>query len=458
MAGVSFLDLMAIRTPAGLKREFIAILQAEELPVTSWVPGDPSERWVDLTPRMVANVLLAPTMQAVRGFFLEFATDPGDADDIGTLNGGDPTPRAGFLSALGEGWYGTTRRGETFSTTTVALQNTGSSNATFSPFDLTFTTAPPGDGPLGGGEAAKSDGGRPTFRNSIDDATYVNLDGSITLAPGAAVSLDVACEQIGIYGSVSANSLICVTQSFGSLTTTTSAAALGQGRESAPDYRARCRLAASKLAPGGPSAAYKYAATTARDGTPLQRHDGSGPVGTTKSYVSADSTSGVVVAYFGDDDGAADATDVASSGANITGVALGVITDPLGVVPDAVTYVGSAAVEVTINIVLTAKIKRRAGTSDADLKAAAELAIETVAFPAYFKAIPIGGNDQTAGVGTVLTTDIAGVVYTTKLAGETEYAGLHAVVVTTPGGSSTAIALGRVAKLGTVAATVTVVA
>lgn len=435
MAGTSLLDIWTERTEAGLKRQLIEICQAYGLPVTSWQPGEPTERWLDLTPRMIYAVLNGPTMQAVRGMFLYLTTDPGDPGDISD----DQTPRPGFLSAFGEGWYGTTRRGETYATTTVTTQNTGTTPATFKPFDLTFTTVASPNGPMGGGEAAKSDGGRPTFRNTPDGAVYTGIGGTLTLAPGASKVIPVACEQIGTYGSVSANSLVCVTQSFGTLITMASSLAIGEGREDADLYRARCKTAPAKFSTGGPVEKYRRAATTNADGTPLQRHDGSGPVGITKSYFSMSSVSSVVTGYFADDDGAADAVDVASANANITGVALGVITDPQGAVAECVTYSGSAAIETTITVAGTASIKRVAGMSDADLKAAAEAASDAAIID-YFKRTDIGGNNQTGGAGVVATVDII-------VAAGSSYPGLHAVALSSPAVASTAIAVGHVAKL-----------
>jgi hypothetical protein len=460
---VAFSDLMQSRTVAGLKTQLIALCQSAGLPVTSWVPGDPSERWLDLTPRMVFSVLAGITTQAVRGLFLDLSTDPGDVGDLSA----DQTPRAGFLSALGEGWYGVTRRGQTYATTTVVLRNNGTAPATFAPYQLTFTTAPPGSGPSGGGEAAKSDGGRPTYRNTTDGSIYTGIGGTLTLAPGASsVPIPIQAEQIGSYGTASANAIICITQTYGTLATTASAMAVGLDRESADDYRARCRLAASRLSPGGPAAAYTYAATTARDGSPLQRWDGSGNVGVTRIYVARNGSAGTVDVYLADADGPADTVDVESASANMLGLALGVNSDPLGVVPDcitlgpdATTYSGqfasstpraAPAVATAITIVGTAKVRRVAGMSDAALAAAAKAAIETVAMPAYFASVPIGGFDQTAGAGVVPTADFVGVAYSA-------YSGVHGAVVTTPAGSSTAIAAGHVATLTSCTFTITVV-
>lgn len=430
----SFLDLWTERSASDLKAQLVALCQANALPVTAWLLGRPSERWLDITPRLIYAVLYGAVRPAARAFFLDFLTDPGDDGD----KSADQTPRPGFLSAMGEGWYGTTRRGQTYATTTLTLTNTSGSGSSiaFSAFDLTFTTTDAGD--------------HPTFRNE---------GGSGILGPGGTVTLSVRAEQIGKAGTVSTGSLVLVTHSFdgtGTLAVTASVAAVGEEREDADLYRARCRRAAAKLSPGGPSAAYEYAANTANDGTPLQRHDGSGPVAIVKSYVTPASPSGLVDAYFANDTGACDTVDLDSADANISGVPLGVITTPIGVVPDGVTYTGHAAINTTIAITATAKIKSRKGTVDAALKAAAELAIP-LAWDAYFAALDIGGRDQTSGAGVVPTSDLLGVVYATRLAGESAAAGLHAVAVTAPSGSTTAVALGHVAIRGVTSITVTVV-
>jgi hypothetical protein len=211
------------------------------------------------------------------------------------------------------------------------------------------------------------------------------------------------------------------TQSFGALTCSNPTAAVGTDREDPELYRARCRIAASKLSPGGPGAAYRYAANTARDGSPLQRFDGSGVVGINRVYVSAESSTGKVTLYFADPDGPADQVDVSSANANITGIALGVIADPLGVLPDAVTPLpvatdpntggpgGAAAIAVTITIAGTAKIKARPGVTGSALIALAQQAIaDQLDLPpnGTFPNIPIGGVDQVAGAGVVYRSDL----------------------------------------------------
>lgn len=452
---IAFLDSTVPLTLSGVKQKLVDLCQANGLPVTSFVPGDPTERWIDITPRLVFAVLGGVVAATFRGFFLDFATDPGDPGDTSE----DQTPRAGFLSARGAGDFFTFRRGQTYAGTTVVVQNTGATSATFGPYDLTFTTTSP--------EPAKSNGGRPTYRNTTP--------GTTTLAPGASVTISLLAEQIGTYGSASANSLVCVTQSFGALTVVSSSAAVGTGREDPGLYRARCRLEAAKRSPGGPTQAYLYAMNTARDGTPLQRYDGSGPVNITDAYVSASSATGLVTMYVGGPSGAVDQVDVDSANANICGLVLGAITDPLGVFCDTAAigptvYSGGALPAGTdgcascteTSVAVTYTVKARAKDTGLPVGTYTTGGSPPVAVATVFTAITaslsadilgagIGGKDPVAGAGVIYTEDLRGDIKGAR-------SGLYDVVVTTPGGATTAIALGHKGVLGAVNGTLQVVA
>jgi len=402
---MAFEDLYALPTLSAIKADVLDIAEAAQLKAKSWILGRPSERWIEIVARVTDEFASVVTTQAIRGFFLDLATDPGDPGDLSA----DQTPRPGWLSTLGLSWYGVVRSGRTFATTNVIVTNAGSTPATIKPFDLTFERA-----------TAGADGGRPTYRNSSDPSIYTGLGGTLTLAPGASATIPVIAEQAGTYSSAVAGAIsTVVTQSFGMLTSSNPSAAVGTDREAPDAYRARCRIAAAKLSPGGPGAAYRYAANTARDGSPLQRFDGSGLVGINRTYVSPESATGKVTLFFADPDGPADAVDVSSANANITGIPLGVITDPLGVLPDAVTPLptvtdpntggpgGAAAIANPIFIVGTARITARAGVTGSALIALAQQAIAEQLDEVTFPAIPIGGLDQVAGVGVIYKSDLA---------------------------------------------------
>ena len=426
----SFSDLYTRPTATQIKTAILDIADAAGLLVTSWILGDPSERWIEIVARGLDAFTSTIQVQYVRSWFLDLATDPGDPGDLSA----DQTPRPGWLSALGENWYGTIRRGQTLATGTLALTNVGGSAATFYPLSLTFQS-----------DVAQSDGGYPTYRNSPDPSIYTNPDGSVTVAASATINIPIVAEQIGSYASAQPGHIVVVvTSGSGSFTCTNASPVLGTERETPDAYRARCRTAADQQSPGGPGNAYRRAATTAIDGSALQRWDGSGPVGTTRVYVSADSTLGYVFCFFADNDGPADAIDVASSNANITGIPEGVITDPIGVVPDCVTYQGAAATATTIALSGSCKIKARPGVTALDVKNAIVSALS-----AAFATFEIGGFDQVAGAGVIYTVDLSGIV-------RDAFPGIYDVTITTPGTSTTALAIGHVAVLSTVAADWTV--
>jgi hypothetical protein len=465
---------------SAIKVQLSALAYANGLPDTAWIPGEPTERWLDITPRLMAAVISDPLTQLVRGMFLDLATDPGDVAADGTPDlSADQTPRPGFLSALGLSWFGTTRREASYAALSVTVRNDSASPATFSPYDLSFTTT----------DSAKPDGGRPTYKNTADAGVYTGLGGTLTLAPGASATtpLPLLCEQIGVYGSASANSMVCVTQSFGVLTVTASTIAVGTAREPAPAYRARCRTAADAHSPGGPQQAYLRAMNTAKDGTPLQRYDGSGPVGIVDAYVSPSSATNTVTMYVRGPGGGASVltADIDSANANIMGLPLGSITDPIGVLPDTVgfgpnTYGSSAAfpagtpslaavTDTTIAVTYSAKIRTGAtlGLAGGTIPAgtytssgsystgiAASLAVITTAIAASLSAdmfaAGINGKDFNGTSGKVYLDDLIADV-------RGGFPGLYSPAVSVPSGDTT-ITVGHDALLGSVAWSITVTA
>ncbi len=445
---MSFSDLFTVATLAEVKANVISIAQAAGLTATSFIFGDPSERWIEISARTIDLFTSTVTAQTVRGFFLDLATDPGDAGDLSA----DQTPRAGWLSALGSGWYGVTRSGQTYAAGFVTVTNAGTTPAVFKPYDITFQRSTTGN-----------DGGKPTYRNSPDGSIYTGFGGTVSIAASATRTIPVIAEQPGSYSTANPSEItgLAVTQSFGTITAVNASPIIGIDRESISSYITRCRSAADKLSYGGPGAAYKYAATTGRSGAPLQRWDGTGQVGITRVYASPDSINGVVTVYFANSSGAPDAVDVSSANANITGIPTGVITDPLGVVGDAITIApttsdvttggpgGAAAIATSITIAGTCKVKAvPGGLSGSSLILAVRTAIVAAYTPA-FAAFDIGGVDQVAGAGVIYTSDLQGI-------GRDSYPGLYDFIVTTPGASSTAIAVGHVATVSTAAGSWTV--
>ena len=438
---MAFADLITIPTRAQIKAQLIGLAEAAGLTVTSWVLGDPSERWLEISARAIDQFLSNITTQAIRGFFLDLATDPGDPGDLSS----DQTPRHGWLSALGSGWYGTTRGAATLPTGFVTITNTGSSpTSPIPPYGLTFQR-----------NSAASDGGVPTYRNDVAPLIYAGLGGTLTLAAGASLVIPVIGEQLGVYGNASPSAIsICVTQSYGALSVTNASPVLGQAREPPATYVARCRQAAAAASPNGAADAYRYAATTGADGNVLQLYDGSGATSVNRVYVSPSSATGLVTVYYANLSGPATAAEVSSANANITGVPVGVITSPIGVLPDTATIGptatdavtggpgGAAAIATPITIAGTVRIKGVPGTAALALVAAAQAAI-AAAESSYFSSpttAPIGGLDQTLGAGVIYTADLQDLV-------ASSYTGLYAPSLSAPAASTTTIAIGHVPTL-----------
>jgi len=464
------ITLVALPPAPVTKAAIIAIAQGAGLNATSFVAGDPSERHLEYTSRAMAAWNSLP-QQAIRAVFFALATDPGDVDDFGTPDASaDQTPRPGFLSAFGADRYGTIRGEATNATSFVTIKNNGTSaTLPFGPGDLTFEAS----------TLHRSDGGTPTYVNTADPSIYTGLGGTIPpIAPGATFvfPLPVLAQQLGSYGSAGVNLIdTVVTQTFGSLVVVASTQAIGEDREPRGDYINRCLLAPDANAPGGPMNAYRRAMNTGRDGTVLQRFDGSGAVTINQAYVSTDSATGAVTIYYAGPSGAVDSIDVSSANANILGIALGVITEPLGVDPDggsigpltndpniipANTPGGASCTNTTVNVTYSVKIRASkvpggasAGTYTSGGSPPSAIAnifsAISNALGSYLLSTGIGGLDQVAGAGVVYTADLPGVIRDAQ-------SGLYDPVVTTPGGATTAIALGHIAVAGTISGTMVV--
>ncbi len=412
-----------------LKTVVLETADAVGLPTTTWVLGDPSERWIEIVARVVHAFVSTSVAQAFSGLFIDTATDPGDPGDVSA----DQTPRPGVLSALGEGQRGVPRRNQTFATGVESVRNGNTFAITLRPGDLTFSR-----------DFAADDGSFPTYTTTADDSIYTGAGGTVILLPDVAIDLPIQADIIGTYSDATATDQITtvVTGTFGSLTANNTGPVLGSERESRDDYRARLTRATARVATGGPVTLYEYAANTAADNTPLQRWDGTGPVAITRILVDGGfTTAGVVTVYLAGLGGAVDATDVESADANITGVPRGVITNPIGVVQGVGTYSTQAATETSVIVVGSARIKAkdRAGVSDADIQAAIVAALS-----AYFSVFPVSGLDP-------VTPGAAGVMYRNDLecVVRDAFPGLYGITVSTPATATVAILWGHVATIVT---------
>ena len=394
-----------------------------KLYLTAWQVGDPGEQLYQAISRTIQYYTIQ-NATVVRGFVsLDTATDPGDEDPYSPGNAAlDPIP--GFLSYLGENTYYTFRILATFAGTKVTFTNaTAFPVGPFAPGDITLARA-----------------GHPeiTFTNAPMPAVYTGPGGTYTLPGFGAIDLDVTAESPGSLSSAGPGE-ISVNVSFGiAVTVANAAAALGNDRESAPNYRERCREQAASVSPNGAADAYRYLSRTNVNGTPLLQSltvvppgDGITAVNITRLYVSGASTTGIVNVYFANDTSGAGTIDVATANENITANVIAV--------PDCITYSGLAAFNAPI--VVTWAVKYRAkylgqAVAGVDVKAAIITALVD-----RFKNYPIGGFDQVAGAGTIYASDVRAVV-------ERAHPAIYAATLSSPAGD-TALALGRVAVLTT---------
>lgn len=422
-----FEDLIANETLVSVRARIVEQAKAADLKITNWLVGAVGQQTLEAFTQVTHQTSLNISA-AIRGYgSLDTSTDPGDEDPYDSTNA-DLEPEAGFLSDHGASNYGTPRGEATFASGFVTFVNGGTIARTFAPESLTFTwtdESPPSP--------------PPTYRNAPDPAIYTNPDGTVTVAALATLVIPISAEEIGTRSNAPSSAL-SLTTTLSGCTATNAAPIAGTDRESAADYRARCRQAAARLSLGGPSAAYEYLAKTNLDGTVLLNASGN-PVNISRVQVSQESDTGIVDVFYASPAGAATSEDVTAANTNIELEAFAT--------PDTITFTGAAAVEVPIAVAGTAKVKAAAGVADPEAAAKAAIVAELVeAFAAY----PVGGEDQVDGAGVIYTRDI-------QADAAQAYPGLYALLVTTPAGASTALAKGEVATLNTTVGdwTVTVV-
>lgn len=400
-----FSDLISPPTLEEIKNVVKGYAVGAGLTITNWIQGAVGEQVFEGVSRALFEIAAQRIPQVVRGFLIDYATDPGDDDPYDPTNVTLP-PARGFLSQCGENFYGTIRQGATFARGEVTFTNAGATSRTISPESLVFKRA-----------TALSDGTYPTYTNTADASVYTDPGGTVTVPAGSSVVLPISAQQIGAASNAAAGTLSLVTVLLG-CTATNASTVLGADREDAAIYRARCKQAPSRLSFGGPEDAFAYFAAKSADGTPLTNSLGAN-VAITRVQVVGGSTTGIVSAYYASASGPASAEDVIAANANIE--------TNVYVIPDAITYLGQAATTTTVAAAGTARIKAAPGVT-----ADAIAALCSAAAIMYAAEVPIGGLDQTAGSGYVYAQDLAAYV-------RANVPGLYAVSALLYGGSSFAV-------------------
>lgn len=413
-----FEDSIAPLTIGEIRLKIAGFMVAAGSQVTNWRTHGVGKQILEAT-ISGAFAFLEFVPKIVRGFAsLDTSFDPGDADPLDPSNATLPAAE-GFLSTFGKGTFGTIREGSTFASGFVTFTNAGPGSRTIFPEGLIFTQT--------GGTPPNPP---PTYTNPDDGVTYPG--GSVTVLATTSIQLPVSAQVEGLIGTAPTSTLSLTTSLVGCTATNDLGPVVGNDREDADTYKNRCRQAPARLSLGGPSAAYAYLAAKNLDGTVLlNAATPPVPTGITRIQVTEDSATGIVNAYFASGSGAAIPDDVTAANNNITTQALAV--------PDAITYTGVSATPTTIHVVGTAKIKNRPGI------AAQKVAEGMVAsLIANGEKIPIGGVDQIAGAGVVYTRDL-------EAFARAGFAGVYDVIISTPAGLSTAIVVGHVPVLQSVA-------
>jgi hypothetical protein len=408
----TFLDLIVPETLESQRNKFVGYCVGAGLKVTDWATQSVSYQWKESTVAgLTAHSLLLG--QITRGFAsLDTSVDPGDYDPYDDENiNREPVP--GFLSEQGENVHGVIRGEATFAQGQVDFINAGPTSRNISPSGLVFSYTNP-------------DGETFSYTNIYESSVYTNPDGTVTVGVGTQVTLTVSCNILGAKGSVPSNELEMTTTLLGCSATNPSPI-IGTDRLDADNYRAICRTASGRLSLNGPGSAYEFLARYNLDGTALLRADGVTPVNITRTWVSQESSTGIVTAYFASDAGPAIPDDVLAANTNIEEQACAV--------GDCITYSGYAAGETTIHVAGTARIKNRPGLTEAQVIAGILANLIEV-----WPTIPLGGYDRDSlGAGVLYRNDVEAI-------GKAGYVGLYDVVVTSLG-ETTAIDAGHVGTL-----------
>jgi len=434
-------------TVASVRSKIIGYATTAGGALSNWIAGGVGFQILN-TVSMTVQEFTQIAAKASRAFAsLDTATDPGDVDPYDPLNQTYAYVPGG-LSDVGSNFYGTDRILATGAVGPITFTNTGPGNVDqhVSAFQLTFQRT-----------GANSDGSRPLYRNSS----------AFTCLANQVVTIPIVAVNPGTSSNATSGQIVTMVSTLPGVTVSNPGSVLGTDLQLASDYRDACREAASLTSPNGPSDSYRYLAVTGRnDGTWGNSTTGNS-LGITQAYVSNDSTTGIVAVYYKGASGGSGLNGAipTASGPFVAGsttyvqAANYLITNTPGVisVPDAITFSGQAATDVSVPVVYTVKMPASAvsgaiaGTytypgSAGTAQATVFAAIDT-AYAAYFAASAIGGEDQTAGAGVIYTEDLRGVLYQIQLNAGVNLPA-YGVTVTTPAGSTTALALGHDAIYG----------
>ena len=393
MPQLSLASLLLQQTKAAIYAKALSIATTIGLPVTSWLPGDPTRSLFYLE-----SEILESLEEIVVGFiqsgFLDYAAQP-NAD--GTTNP--------WLAIIAKQVFNVDVPDAIYATTTLTLTNSGGGNC-------------------------NEDAGDLTFQNSTTGATYHSTS-AVTLTavgtPGATATVDVIADVAGSAGSAGATDIDTIVTGLLGVTCSNPVAAIGVDAQDPSTTVTQCRNKLGSLSPNGPGAAYSYVALNS-ELTGIQT--------VTRARTYPDSETGDVTIYIAGPSGAV-------SGGDVTAVqnAIQEWATPLCITPTVVSA-NNVTIAVTYTLWLYKSVNRNESQVTSDVLTALE---------AFFEERPIGGDivppDTTGNLYASMIATVIGSVYPTKT---------FRVAVSLPAGD-TALGNGDVAALGAITPTVTLI-
>ncbi|KYG11404.1 hypothetical protein BE21_57480 [Sorangium cellulosum] len=356
---LSIYDMLSDLTDEGVLDDLKEIAKALGLTTTAWQSGEPALGLAAIFSRQIARIWNTYIVKALRAGFLDYAT-------------GD------WLTLTALAVYGVRRRGKTFASLPVTLENRAGGLWVIQAGDIRLRNA----------------NGK-TFRNVTED-TLAAWGGT---GDYPEVTLTFEADEAGSASDTPIGAIVTtpVTAPEGVFALANDVAGYGQEEESDERLRERCRLSSAALSPGGPLAAYHFVALTTRrpdedDDEPdrlLATEEGDTFVGVTRVRVLDKNVSGSgvapgnVVVYLASDSGAAGGS-VGVEGSDVFLVNAALVRH---VLPPGITLSTLPAVELTVTVNIVLYVDRASNVT-----AAAAVDAATRAEQLFFRDFPIGGH------------------------------------------------------------------
>jgi hypothetical protein len=256
MPSPSLADLLIQEDQETILATELAIAQSLNLPVTAWLPGDPTRSLL-----IIESIFLEKLEAIVVGFI-----------------------QSGFL---------TYAQGEWLTILAKQLYNVDVAPASYAETDVTLTNSGGGVYTLGPGDL--------TLKNSTTGATYHNITGGTLTGSGGMLSVTVVADIAGSTGSAGATQIDTLVTGLLGVTCSNPAAAVGLDVAPPTAIIQQCINKLASLSPNGPAAAYEFVALSSGL---------TGVVDVTRARAYGDSETGDVALYIANDSGAVSGGDV----------------------------------------------------------------------------------------------------------------------------------------------------